>query len=86
MLKGLVKNTLVKKRTTKYNKMVSAKASAYDKWQKNIDKSPVIEAEAPVKYETGENGELIPHKLPEPKIKVVPYAKVWEVTEFLKMF
>ena len=35
MLKGLVKNTLVRKRTTKYNKMVSAKASAYDKWQKN---------------------------------------------------
>ena len=81
MLKGLVKNTLVRKRITKYNKMVSAKASAYDKWQKNIDKSPVIEAEAPVKYETGENGELIPHKLPEPKIKVVPYAKVWEVTD-----
>ncbi|MBO4456772.1 MAG: glycosyltransferase [Butyrivibrio sp.] len=81
MLKDLVKSTLAKKRTTKYNKAVSAKASAYDKWQKNVEKSPVIKAEAPIQYETGANGELIPNKLPEPKIKVVPYAKVWEITD-----
>lgn len=81
MLKGLVKSTLATKRIAKYNRMVNAKASAYDKWQKTIEKNPVIQAEAPVQYETGENGELIPHKLPEPKVKVVPYAKVWEMTD-----
>ena len=53
MLKGLVKSTLATKRTAKYNRMVNAKASAYDKWQRSIEKSTVIQAEAPVQYETG---------------------------------
>ena len=81
MLKDIAKSVLVGKRVKKYNRIVKAKSSAYDKWQKTIEKEPVIRAEAPVSYETLETGEIVPHKLPEPKIKVIPYAKVWEVSD-----
>lgn len=81
MLKDLAKTALIKYRVGKYNKTVRAKLSAYDKWQRGLEKQKVDPAEAPVSYETSESGELIPHKLPEPKVKVVPYAKVWEIAE-----
>ena len=81
MLKDLAKKSLIKKRQSKYNKMVSERSSAYDKWQKGVEKQPVLIAEAPVIYETLESGEVVPHKKPEPDIKVVPYAKVWEVSD-----
>ncbi|MCR5671166.1 MAG: glycosyltransferase [Butyrivibrio sp.] len=81
MLKNLAKTALVKKRICKYNKAVSSKSSAYDKWQHAMEKEPVKAAEAPVSYEIGENGEQIPHKLPDPTVKVVPFAKVWEVSD-----
>lgn len=81
MLKDLAKGTLIKKRTNKYNKLLASKASAYDKWQRAREKEPVQAAEAPVQYETAENGELVPKKLPEPNVKVVPYGKVWEVQD-----
>ena len=55
------------------------KSSAYDKWQKTLEKEKVAPAEAPVNYETSETGELVPYKLLAPKIKIVPYAKVWEI-------
>ncbi|RKM59487.1 glycosyltransferase [Butyrivibrio sp. XB500-5] len=84
MLKDLVKKSLILKRTTKYNKVLNKKSGAYDKWQKEVEKQPVITAEAPVSYEEDENGELVPHKLPTPKVKVVPYAKVWEMTDAKK--
>ena len=81
MLKDVVKTALIKKRTNKYNKSVSDKVSAYDRWQKALEKQPVAQAQAPVSYETTETGELVPHRLPAPKVKVVPYAKVWEVSD-----
>ncbi len=81
MLKDVVKTALIKKRTNKYNKSVSDKVSAYDRWQKALEKQPVAQAKAPVSYETTETGELVPHVLPAPKVKVVPYAKVWEVSD-----
>ena len=81
MLKGLVKSGLVKKSTTKYNKVLAGKSSAYDKWQHAREKEPVVMATAPVMYEQGENGEMIPHKLPDPTVKVIPYGKVWEVQD-----
>ena len=80
MLKGLVKSGLVKKSTTKYNKVLAGKSSAYDKWQKAIEKETVRKAEAPVIMETLETGEVVPHKKPEPQIKIIPYAKVWEAS------
>ncbi|MBQ6588741.1 MAG: glycosyltransferase [Butyrivibrio sp.] len=80
MLKDIAKSVLVGKRVSKYNKIVKAKSSAYDKWQKAKEKEPVLTAEAPISYETLETGEVVPHKLPEPRVKVVPYAKVWEVS------
>ena len=80
MLKAVVKSALTKRRVTKYNKLVSVKASAYDKWQKELERQPVMAAEAPVNFETLPSGEVVPHKLPDPKVKVVPYAKVWEMT------
>ncbi len=76
---GFVKSVLTNRRITKYNKMVDAKSSAYDKWQHAKEKEPVIKVEAPISYETLETGEVIPHRLPEPKVKVIPYAKIWEV-------
>ena len=81
MLKGLVKSGLVKKSTTKYNKVLAGKSSAYDKWQHAREKEPVVMATAPVMYEQGENGEMVPHKLPDPTVKVIPYGKVWEVQD-----
>ena len=60
MLKGLVKSGLVKKSTTKYNKVLAGKSSAYDKWQHAREKEPVVMATAPVMYEQGENGEWYP--------------------------
>ena len=80
MLGGVAKTVLTKRRVTKYNKLVKAKSSAYDKWQHAIEKEPVLKSEAPISYETLETGEVIPHRLPEPKVKVVPYGKVWEVS------
>ena len=71
MLKDLAKTALIKYRVGKYNKTVRAKLSAYDKWQRGLEKQKVDPVEAPVSYETSESGELIPHKLPEPKVKVV---------------
>ena len=59
MLKGLVKTTLAKRRVTKYNRLVSVKSSAYDKWQKQLEKQPVMVAEAPVNYETLPSGEIL---------------------------
>jgi len=81
MLKDLAKKTLATKRKTKYNRVVKAKSSAYDKWQRQGEKEPVIKAEAPVYYEENEDGTLVPYKKPEPEVKVVPYAKVWEVSD-----
>ena len=81
MLKDLAKAVLVKGRTTKYKKAVSSKSSAYDKWQHAIEKQRVVPAEAPVSYETLPTGEIVPHKLPEPKVKVIPYSKVWDISE-----
>ena len=81
MLKGLVKSGLVKKSTTKYNKVLAGKSSAYDKWQHAREKEPVVMATAPVMYEQGENGEMVPHKLPDPTVKVIPYGQVWEVQD-----
>ena len=81
MLKGLVKSGLVKKCTTKYNRVLASKSSAYDKWQHAQEKEPVMMATAPVLYEENENGEMVPHKLPDPTVKVVPYGKVWEVQD-----
>ncbi|WP_026652317.1 glycosyltransferase [Butyrivibrio proteoclasticus] len=81
MLKSFVKTVLTSTRTTKYNKTVKAKSSAYDKWQHGVEKQPVLMAEAPVKYETTDTGEVVPHKLPEPTVKVVPYGKVWDITD-----
>ena len=71
MLKGVVKQLAVK-------------SSAYDKWQHAREKEPVIPAEAPIQYEPDENGEMIPHKLPEPIVKVLPYGKVWEAQDIKK--
>ncbi|MBQ7616095.1 MAG: glycosyltransferase [Butyrivibrio sp.] len=79
MLKSFAKSVLVRRRISKYKKLMEVKSSAYDKWQHAREKEPVIPAEAPVEYETAENGELIPHKLPSPTVKVVPYGKVWEI-------
>ena len=79
MLKNLAKSALIKSRTKKYRKLVDEKSSAYDKWQKTLEKEKVAPAEAPVNYETSETGELVPYKLLAPKIKIVPYAKVWEI-------
>ena len=81
MLKDLAKSVLIKSCTTKYNKTVKAKSSAYDNWQREIEKQPVPLSEAPVSYETGEMGELVPKKLPVPEVKVIPYSKVWEISE-----
>ena len=39
MLKDVAKSVLVGKRVSKYNKIVKAKSSAYDKWQKAKEKS-----------------------------------------------
>ena len=82
MLKGLVKSILTKRSIKKYNKLLNAKSSAYDKWQKDIEKQSVPVSVAPISYEAAESGELVPHKLPEPKVKVVPYGKVWDVINF----
>ena len=71
----------MKKSTTKYNKVLAGKSSAYDKWQHAREKEPVVMATAPVMYEQGENGEMVPHKLPDPTVKVIPYGKVWEVQD-----
>jgi GT2 family glycosyltransferase len=79
MLKDLAKTALVKSRIKKYNRQVAAKSSAYDKWQHQQEKEPVRQYEAPIQYEAGPDGEMIPHKLPEPTVKVIPYGKVWEV-------
>ena len=79
MLKDLAKTSLSKSRTRKYSKMVAAKSSAYDKWQRAMEKEPVPHREAPIQYETTPDGEMIPHKKPEPTVRVIPYAKVWEV-------
>ena len=84
MLKDLAKEALVKRRIKKYDKMVAAKSSAYDKWQKAMEKEPVAKREAPIRYEEGPDGEMIPHKKPEPTVKVIPYAKVWEVSDVKK--
>ncbi len=81
MLKGLAKKALVKSRTSKYNRLLASKSSAYDRWQKAREKEPVAIAEAPVTIEIDENGEQVPHKLPEPVVKVVPYGKVWEAQD-----
>ncbi len=81
MLKDLAKKTLIKKRISKYNKTVNAKSSAYDKWQHKLEKQPVLIAEAPVQYEPNEEGEMVPHKKPAPEVKVIPYAKVWEISD-----
>ncbi|SEG46892.1 Glycosyltransferase, GT2 family [Butyrivibrio sp. Su6] len=81
MLKDLAKSALIKRSVTKYNKTVNAKSSAYDKWQKAIEKEPVVKADAPVIMETLETGEVVPHKKPEPKVKVIAYSKVWEVSD-----
>ena len=56
MLKDLAKKTLATRRKTKYNRVVKAKSSAYDKWQRQGEKEPVIKAEAPVYYEENEDG------------------------------
>ena len=81
MLKGLVKSGLAKKSTSKYNRVLAGKSSAYDKWQRAQEKEPVVMATAPVMYEEDENGEMVPHKLPDPVVKVIPYGKVWEVQD-----
>ena len=81
MLKGLVKSGLAKKSTSKYNRVLAGKSSAYDKWQRTQEKEPVVMATAPVMYEEDENGEMVPHKLPDPVVKVIPYGKVWEVQD-----
>ena len=79
MIKELAKNALVKKQIKKYNKLLAAKSSAYDKWQHDMEKEPVADAVAPISFETAENGEKVPTKLPSPSVKVVPYGKVWEI-------
>ncbi len=81
MVKGLIKSGLVRKQITKYNKTLNAKSAAYDKWQHAREKEPVMPATAPVLYEAGPDGEMVPHKLPDPTVKVVPYGKVWEVQD-----
>ncbi len=81
MLKKLVKTVLTKRSVSKYKKLLDAKTSAYDGWQKEREKEPVIPATAPIQYETAANGELIPHKLPEPEVKVVPYGKIWDIQD-----
>ncbi len=84
MLKDLAKTVLTKRRIIKYNKTVNAKSSAYDRWQRAIEKEAVAKAEAPIGYEMSESGEMVPTKLPEPKVKVVPYGKVWDVANAKK--
>ncbi|WP_177201647.1 glycosyltransferase family 2 protein [Butyrivibrio proteoclasticus] len=64
----------------KYNRTVNAKSSAYDKWQKAIEKQPVVKADAPVIMETLETGEVVPYKKPDPKVKIITYSKVWDVS------
>ncbi len=81
MFKQLVKTALVRKMTTKYNRLVEAKSSAYDKWQHAIEKEPVAPADAPIQYETSERGEMIPKRLPAPTVKVIPYGKIWDVLD-----
>ncbi len=81
MLKDLAKKALIKKRITKYNKTVNAKSSAYDKWQHKLERQPVLIAEQPVQYEPNEDGEMVPYKKPAPDIKVIPYAKIWDMSE-----
>ncbi len=81
MLKELAKSALVNKSTSKYKKLLDEKSSAYDKWQRMMEKKPVEHAEAPIQYETGQNGEVVPHKLPAPTVKVVPFGKIWEVQD-----
>jgi len=79
MLKNLVKASLVKKRVTKYEKLLAVKSSAYDKWQRSYEKEPVMVAEAPLQYETSPSGEMVPKKRPDPVVKVVPFGKIWEI-------
>lgn len=81
MFKKLAKAALVKKSTTKYNRLLATKSSAYDRWQKEVEKEPPVMSEAPIQYETAQNGELVPHKLPEPTVKIVPYGKIWDVQD-----
>ncbi len=81
MLKELVKSGLVKKCTTKYNRELAVKSSAYDKWQKAREKEPVVNATAPIIYKVSETGERVPHRRPDPTVKVLPYGKVWEVQD-----
>ena len=81
MLKELVKTALVKKQTTKYNRILSVKSSAYDKWQHSAEKGPVAQAAPPVMYRTTQSGEVVPYSLPAPTVKVIPYGKVWEVQD-----
>jgi GT2 family glycosyltransferase len=81
MLKELAKNSLVNKQTKKYEKLLSSKQSAYDKWQHALEKEPVAPAAAPVSFEAAQNGEMVPTKLPAPHVKVVNYGKVWEVQD-----
>ena len=80
MLKDLAKAALTKERICKYNRTVNAKSSAYDKWQHAIEREPVAKAKAPVIMETLETGEVVPHIKPEPKVKVIHYAKVWDAS------
>ncbi len=78
MLKELAKTSLVKKQIKKYNKLLAVKSSAYDKWQRSVEKEPVPAA-VPVAYDGEEGVEKVPERLPTPHVKVVPYGKVWEV-------
>ena len=81
MFKQLVKTALVKMQTTKYDRMLGVKSSAYDRWQHAMEKKPVAGAAAPVQYKTSENGEMVPYSIPAPTVKVIPYGKVWEVQD-----
>ncbi len=81
MLKNLAKNSLIKRQTKKYEKLLASKSSAYDKWQHAMEKEPASSAAIPISFEASESGEMVPNKLPEPNVKVVHYAKVWEMQD-----
>ncbi|MBR1670264.1 MAG: glycosyltransferase [Butyrivibrio sp.] len=81
MLKQLAKTALIKKSKSKYNKLLSAKSSAYDKWQRAREKEPVMPFAAPIQYETNMGPDMYRKKLPVLAVKVVPFGKIWEVQD-----
>ncbi len=79
MIKELAKASLVKKQTKKYNKLLASKSSAYDKWQRGLEREPVPDAVAPISFEPDASGEKAPVRALTPHVRVVPYSKVWEI-------